>query len=164
MRPIKFSMREGCHWHLSEILRVEKEFGDKAAENKIIEFLDLEGNEDYYDFLVDFLVSVFEQECAARMAVFQYICAKYRICYTEAPAYMHYMPNMMYDSYTGLLNDENERPYLSDEVKNKLAEYEKLTAEKTDNPIGLLTEQITEKDKQIAVLMELLQKQKDNQQ
>lgn len=164
MRPVNFSMREGCHWHLSEILKAEKEFGHKAAENKIIEFLDLEDGRDYYGFLEEFLCSVFEQECAARMAVFQYLCAKHRICYTEAPAYMHYMPNMTYDSYTGLLNDENEYPYLSNEVKNKLAEYEKLTTEKVNNPIILLTEQITEKDKQIEALMQLLQKQKDNQQ
>lgn len=164
MRPVNFSMREGCHWHLSEILKAEKEFGYKAAENKIIEFLNLEGSRDYYGFLEEFLRDVFEQECAASMAVFQYLCAKHRICYTEAPAYMHYMPNMMYNSYADLLNDENEYSYLSNEVKNKLAEYEKLTTEKANNPIILLTEQITEKDKQIEALMQLLQKQKDNQQ
>lgn len=165
MRPVNFSMREGCHWHLSEIFKAEKEFGRIGVENKIIEFLDLEGKEEYYTYLEDFLQNVFEQNCAARMAVFQYLCAQYRICYTEAPAYLHYMPNMMrYDSYTGLLNDEDEYPYLSNEVKNKLAEYEKLTTEKTNNPIILLTEQIAEKDKQIESLMKLLQKQKDTQQ
>lgn len=163
MRPVNFSKRAGCHWHLSEILKAE-EFGYKAVENKIIEFLDLEGSRDYYDFLEEFLRSVFEQECAASMAVFQYLCAKHRICYTEAPAYMHYMPKMMYNSYADLLNDENEYPYLSDEVKNKLDEYEKLTTEKTNNSISLLTEQLAEKDKQIEALMKLLQKQKDTQQ
>lgn len=123
MRPLNFSMRAGCHWHLSEILRFEKKLGDEAAKEKIVDFLD--GNADFYDQLEDFLDCVFEHRCAARMAVFQYLCAKHRICYTDAPAYMDFMLKT-YESYTDLINDESEYWYLSEETKNKLSENENL--------------------------------------
>lgn len=156
MRPVNFSMREGCHWHLSEILKAEKEFGDDAARNKILEFLNLEDSDGYYDYLVDFLDCVFEQSCAARMAVFQYLCAKYRICYTEAPAYMYYMPNTVYNSYTDLLNDEVERPFLSDETKNKLSTAEQLAAENR-----VLKEQLIKKGEQFSKLIDIMIKGKE---
>lgn len=158
MRPVNFSMREGCHWHLSEILKAEKEFGDDAAKNKILEFLNLEDSDYYYDYLVDFLDCVFEQRCAARMAVFQYLCAKYRICYTEAPAYMYYMPNTVYNSYTDLLNDEVERPFLSDETKNKLSKVEQLLAENR-----VLTEQLTKRNEQFNKLIDIMIKDKEKE-
>lgn len=158
MRPVNFSMRERCHWHLSEILKAEKEFGDDAAKNKILEFLNLEDSDYYYDYLVDFLDCVFEQSCAARMAVFQYLCAKYRICYTEAPAYMYYMPNTVYNSYTDLLNDEVERPFLSDETKNKLSKVEQLLAENR-----VLTEQLTKRNEQFNKLIDIMIKDKEKE-
>lgn len=181
MEPVNFSMRSGCHWHLSEILKAEKEAGYKGAREKILEFLD--DSEGYYDYLVDFLYAVFRQECATRMAVFQYLCAQNRICYTKAPAYMDFMPKV-YNGCDDLNNDRVESYYLSYATKEKLRENEKLEAackkwekmyqDKTENraesvtdenvTIKFLTEQLAEKDKQIEALMELLQKQKDNQQ
>lgn len=123
MRPVNFSKRAGCHWHLSEILRVEKEFGKDAKDEKIIEFLD--DDKRFYEQLEDFLDLVFEEKCAASMAVFQYFCAKYRICYSYAPAYMDYMPKL-YENYDDLNDDIAEYRYLSTETKNKLKENEKL--------------------------------------
>ena len=128
MKPVKFSKRADCHWHLSEILKCQGEFGneegEESARKQIIEFL---GDDEakYYDYLEDFLDRTFEQKCPLRMAIFQYLCAKHQICYTKAPAYMDFMYRIR-ESYTDLINDEAEYYYLSDETKNKLSENENL--------------------------------------
>lgn len=153
MEPVKFSMREGCHWHLSEILRVEKEFGNEAKDEKIIEFLDDDTR--FYEQLEDFLDLVFEQKCAASMAVFQYLCAKHCICYTKVPAYMHYMPKT-YEGYDDLNNDCAEHYYLSEDTKNKLSAAEQLEAENC-----VLAKQIATQSEQFIRLADIMIKDKE---